>query len=412
MKPLTHPSLFLVLLALTLVVSPLSSKAMGLAWLLLVLAGAWAANRHRGPFHPPETACARGWLAACTGALLLKAVAALYWGDPWGERHGEWRLFIGALALYGLLGAAALPRKTLAVLAHALSLGSAAGLLWVLAFGRDGVPTHPIPWAGSMAMVAAVLLALGLKSDFPAPQRGLWWTGSLLACMAVLSSQSRGAYGIVLWWLALSLHHLWTHRRNRPGRSLAPPGKGRWALLVAGAAGLLVLSQTPVFERPAQGIASAIHELQVSRESMTAGANSSVGARLYMWQQSLTAIGQSPWIGHGHDGRKHLLQQWANAAQSAEIGRLGHVHNEYLHQWLDHGMLGLGSQLAYLAGLVGICAWLLKNRQHTAALAIAGIAFVHFTASLSNVNFAHNYYTASLAFLIGLSLWLTRLERP
>ena len=135
-----------------------------------------------------------------------------------------------------------------------------------------------------------------------------------------------------------------------------------------------------------------------------------MGARLYMWQQSLIAIEQSPWIGHGHDGRKSLMQQWAQSAQSDEVRRLGHVHNEYLHQLLDHGLLGLCSQLLYLAGLALLGWRLLKHQQHAAGLALSGMAFVHLTSSLSNVNFAHNYYTASLALMIGLSLWLTRLE--
>jgi len=30
---------------------------------------------------------------------------------------------------------------------------------------------------------------------------------------------------------------------------------------------------------------------------------------------------------------------------------------------------------------------------------LAGMAFIHMTTSLTNVNFAHNYYTASLSFL-------------
>lgn len=116
--------------------------------------------------------------------------------------------------------------------------------------------------------------------------------------------------------------------------------------------GFAILSQTPIFQRPVQSAQDALSEMRVSYQSTAAGANSSVGARLYMWQNSLIAIQDSPWIGHGHDTRKKLLLQWAQAAQSDEVKRLGHVHNEYLHQWIDHGLWGLSSQLLYLAGLL------------------------------------------------------------
>lgn len=54
---------------------------------------------------------------------------------------------------------------------------------------------------------------------------------------------------------------------------------------------------------------------------------------------------------------------------------------------------------------------LLKNGHDTGAFALAGVVYVHMTASLSNVNFAHNYYTAAFSMLVGLSLWLTTLRK-
>jgi len=174
--------------------------------------------------------------------------------------------------------------------------------------------------------------------------------------------------------------------------------------------GLAALSQTPVFERPAQSLQDAINEIRVSSQSTAHGANSSVGARLYMWQNSLAAIEESPWVGHGREGRIGLLREWADAAQSDFVKQLGHVHNEYLHQMVDHGLWGLSSQLVVLAGLLFISWQLLRHRFTLAAFSLAGMVFVHMTSSLSNVNFAHNYYTASFSFFVGLSLWLSRLE--
>ena len=103
------------------------------------------------------------------------------------------------------------------------------------------------------------------------------------------------------------------------------------------------------------------------------------------------------------------MRQWGQDAKSDVVKQLGHVHNEYLHQLIDHGLWGLSSQFVYLGGLLLISWQMLKKGHKTAALSLSGIAFIHLTASLTNVNFAHNYYTTSLSLFVGLSLWLTRL---
>lgn len=412
MMPANFPPIWILVLALPLAFSSLNSKAIGLAWVLLVLHGAWVAFQNRGRI---GSACdypwAKLWLLVSAAALSIKAIAVFYWSDPWGERHGEVRLFLGALALYALLSYHHLERRSLALLAHSLTISSAIGLMWVIIYGRGALPTHPIPWAGSMAMVSAFLLALTLKSDFPSTYKRIWFFGGLFSVMAVLTSQSRGAYGIVLWWLVVCIHHVWRVRKQQQNhRSLKPSSPRLLASVLVVLLSLAALCQTPVFQRPAQSLQDALDEIRVSSQSTAQGANSSVGARLYMWQNSVIAIEESPWIGHGHDTRKKLMQDWAESAQSEEVRSLGHVHNEFLHQWIDHGLLGLGSQIFLLVGLI-VMAWKLhKKNQFTAAFSIGGISFIHMSSSLTNVNFAHNYYTASLSFFVVMSLWVSRLE--
>jgi O-antigen ligase len=406
------PPVWILVLALSLALSSLNSKAMGLAWALLVLHGAWVALQNRGQIgHASAYPWAKLWLLVSAAALTIKGIAVFYWSDSWGERHGELRLFFGALALYALLNYQHLERRSLSLIAHSLTISSAVGLMWVVIYGRGALPTHPIPWAGSMAMVSAFLLALYLKSDYSSTHKRIWLIGGLFSVMAVLTSQSRGAYWIVLWWLVVGIHHVWRSRANQQiHRAIKPRSPWHWALAFALMLTLAALSQTPVFQRPAQSLQDAIDEIRVSSQSTAQGANSSVGARLYMWQNSLIAIGESPWIGHGHDTRKQLIQVWAESAQSDEVKRLGHVHNEFLHQWIDHGLWGLGSQIFFLGSLI-FMAWKLNQKNHfTAALSLGGLAFIHMTSSLTNVNFAHNYYTASLSFFVVMSLWLSRLE--
>lgn len=396
-----------------LVLASLTSKALGAAWALFTLMGLWQLRQsHPQNKREPFPAFLRIWVLAALAGFTAKALATLYWHDPWSERHGEIRMLLGALAAYGAYGfwrARIAQRQLLIVrISHALSLTALLGLAWVVWKGRGGVPSHPIPWAGIMAMFSCWLLAVGLDDAFSPAQRRLWLTGSGLAVLAVLASQSRGAFVVVLWWLAILGWQAWrglkpsSHRQGRL-RRLA------WA--TAAAASLLTaLSFTPVLERPRLSLQAAVSEAQHALRSPAEGSNSSVGARLYMWQRSLQAIAQEPWLGHGHDGRKQLIQQWAQEAQSDEVHRLGHVHNEYLHQLIDHGLLGLISQASILLGLLYVVLQQRITGSGTASLALGGMWIVYAVGSLSNVNFAHNYYTAGLSLMTGLTMGL--LSKP
>ena len=400
----------LIALLGALALSSVNSKAMGLAWFVMTLSGLWALFWHfREIGIKPAPAWLRIWLIAALLALLFKALPTAYWSDPWSERHGEMRLALGALGIWGLQYARPREGHFFALVADALTLTSGLGLIWVVAYGRHEVATHPIPWAAALAMISACLLAMALQSAFSARRRAIWLFGGLLAILAVLSSRSRGAYGIVIWWVVIIGLHVW-RQRNSSFSEKEKRVKKAWsnplAMALAAIALTGSLSLTPILQSPIHAIQVAFEELRVSSESIEKGANSSVGARIYMWSRTLETVQASPWIGLGHDGRKSTLVQWADDANSTEIKRLGHVHNEFLNQLIDHGVWGLGSQLAYLLAWFWMVKKLWEARQLTAALALSGVAFVHFTCSLSNVNFSHNYYTAALSFFISLSLWM------
>lgn len=398
-----HPFIALPLLML-LAISSLSTKAMGAAWVLLTITGLWGLWRTRQSATTSTAPWIKTWLIATAVAMALKTVPTLYWADPWAERHGEIRLLLGAVAVWGLSRWKVLGTLTTGRIADALSLSSALGLAWVLAYGRGEVCTHPIPWAVSMAMVSGWLLHQGLSDQTLRPQRQRWLLGGLLGLLAVLASQSRGAFGIVLWWGVALLHHAWQQRQHAPSHQRLLWQACLAATVLIGT--VWALSYTPVLQRPMQSLHDAVEQITVSRQSAAAGSNSSVGSRLYMWQKSQEAITESPWIGHGHNGRKQALASWAAQANSHEVSRLGHLHNELLNQLVDHGLWGLASQLAYIAGLLVMALQLLRAQQKTAVMAIGCVCFMHLSSSMSNVNFSHNYYTTALSMMVMLSLWM------
>jgi O-antigen ligase len=110
-------------------------------------------------------------------------------------------------------------------------------------------------------------------------------------------------------------------------------------------------------------------------------------------------------MGYGHAGRLNLLLQWENETKLAAPKRLGHVHNEYLHSLLDHGIFGLLSFSIYLLGFIILISKLKYNQNYIQASAIFGILFMHMSTALSNVNFAHNYYPTILSLVVCIILW-------
>jgi O-antigen ligase len=79
--------------------------------------------------------------------------------------------------------------------------------------------------------------------------------------------------------------------------------------------------------------------------------------RTDIWSASVTAIGESPWIGYGWNG------VWVDAdiEPTVTLNRdtgftAGHAHNVVLEMLLEGGVLGLGLYLVFF-GSVGVAAW-------------------------------------------------------
>jgi O-antigen ligase len=273
--------------------------------------------------------------------------------------------------------------------------------LWlVLTKSSNAAPTNRIPWAAALTLSTCTLLTLA-RVSMDARLRYHWLAGSFAGQLAVLASDVRGAYGIVLVWPLLALYLF------KPQHTVNVPRARLKTVFLIGASlmFLAVLIQTRFVQQPLQRIQIAWPELKTSLVSATKGAETSIGARLYMWQRSLESINESPWIGYGRSGRMVLIRQWGDEANSSAVKSLGHLHNEYLQTLLDHGLWGLASFLSYSLGLVLMVRKLratgdIKNKSLAAGL--ASVLFLHMSAELTNMNFAHNYYPTILSLAVTL----------
>jgi O-antigen ligase len=237
--------------------------------------------------------------------------------------------------------------------------------------------------------------------------RWLALVGSMIGLLTVLVSQKRGAYGLLIVLPCMA----WFFGRRQTTIRPTATNKARksWTIYAAfailGAASLWSLQNTPLIQRPTNAIAVAIQEFKGSQKSLSDNYNTSVGARLYLWTKSVQAATESPWIGYGHDQRKALLQKWAHDTHLADPLIFGHVHNDYLHTLLDHGLWGLVSFLSYATGLMVLIFKLARHQSWASATTLGGILVMHLTTAFSNVNFAHNYYPTMLSLTICITLW-------
>jgi O-antigen ligase len=394
---------FSTVLWVSLALSTASSKLAGVTWLVLVIWGLFNWWNHKNEYPTPNTAslASRTWLLVCLVALALRAVGVVYWEESWEERHAEIRLLLASLGAYGMLRFST--SRSHAVfdtglfarrVSHAISLACFIGFGAVVTNGREALTTNAIPWAAGVAMLTIWLTHASLFIQAQTLERSFWALGALLGMLAVLVSESRGAYAVLLW---VVLVLAWNTRRMLNFKRVL---LGAGALLL----GVGVLYKTPIFQQPLGKIITGITELQESRQAKADSQNSSVGARLVLWQLAKEAIPESPWVGYSQKQRLNMIHDWGRQQHSDAVTSLGHMHNQFLHDMMDHGLWGVTSDLMYLMGLAGLGLWLLKQRQSFAGLTLGGVAFIHATTSLTNVNFAHNYYPTMMAVAVGLAL--------
>lgn len=397
-------------LLLLLVLSPTHTKLAGLLWLLAGLTGiTLAVLAWRKPASPadPLTLGARQWLLACTGMLALWQAMALYWQEPCcaysSDINSGLRLWLAALATYGLVQHGHVPALGSRRLYHALALACVASLWMVLVSGRFELPSYPIPWSASVAMLLVLLFPAALQEPAGTTTRRLWLLACTAGVAAVLLSQSRGAYVILGWMI-----YVWARAAHGDfawRRSLRPLLLG----LALGGSVLLTgwLPTDPLRMREAWNDLSASWRQD--------NYNTSLGGRLALYELAATTVAESPWTGVGARERLQRIRNLGLDRPEPERSHLahartqGHVHNAYLHHAMDGGVISL---LGFLLSIGGL--WLAARSVHAAwpqtALQLQGLAFVHALTSMSNVNHAHNYYALMLSLSVMLAFVLGRCQ--
>ena len=133
-------------------------------------------------------------------------------------------------------------------------------------------------------------------------------------------------------------------------RIAAQPTLGRWrwpalGLVCAAIVGATLSPKLPINDRLQQ----AVHE--VSAYFQHGENNTSVGARLAMWEFAASIATEKPILGFGYQGKRDRWQEAIDAGEyTSPIGG-GHFHNEMIERYITTGLVGLGlTLLVYAAG--------------------------------------------------------------
>ena len=117
--------------------------------------------------------------------------------------------------------------------------------------------------------------------------------------------------------------------------------------LLLGLLGLAWLA-THTLKPVQQRVGSSVWDLEQYQQGQDLN-NYSLSRRLVAWQTATVLIRQRPWLGVGPaDADSAMLAQYAWRDYGLRRANQAMVHNEYLHQLLAGGVVGLGLWLAVL----------------------------------------------------------------
>ncbi len=254
---------------------------------------------------------------------------------------------------------------------------------------------HPIQF-GNIALLFGVLCVVRALTALQLSWFNLlMWLGFASGMAASVWSQTRGgwvAIALVFGWVLLHVTRPW------------PWFKRVFAVLVLLGSVAIPATQLGLYKVVESRVEQAV--IEAKAYFATNEQNSSVGARLAMWQFAIQKVGDAPLMGHDKQGWIEMRDQAiAKGELHPFIANFSHVHNEYLDVLLKRGAVGLALlMLLYLGPML----WFFKPYLKTAdievkTLAMAGmvIPMMYMDFGLTQLFLGHNSGRMVL-----VSLWM------
>ncbi len=274
---------------------------------------------------------------------------------------------------------------------------------WVLHAERAFPNKYMYIQAGDMSMSLALFALVGMiwmLHNQHYYKFGIMFAGFNGGVFASVISGSRGGWLIlipVLVWLVIS--------------SRALVGKKAISVVVAVLAVIIVGSIVAPHSEIEKRYNDTVTNIVKYQENDT---NTSIGLRFDMWKSAWIAIQEKPIIGWGVQGmtqkKEALIRQHI---VSPEIRQFTHVHNQYLNDWAERGILGLLSLLSiFIVPFIVCIRYIRKAVKGSPQYVMAVLGAIHILAvasyGLSQGFLEHNsgnmFYFFVLSLFMGLLL--------
>lgn len=255
--------------------------------------------------------------------LMLPIAAALF--DDWRSKVGLLRVMVTAAAL-------------VAIASFALALARVS-LPHFIGDGDPGVIVRNHATQGmifAMAAFAGASLALFPAMAEPPARRGLWAVAALiLAANVVLVTPGRSGY-LALLTASACLALGWSVAQRL--------GLARTGVVILGAAGILgaALALSPLAK---QRIEQATSEMQTYTEAKEL---TSMGIRMYFWQNAVALVKQRPVFGWGTGGFEAAYSKEVAGREGLAGQGTSDPHNQFLKIAAEQGLVGLAVFLGFL----------------------------------------------------------------
>lgn len=399
----TLPAMLYGLPAVSLALSPFSSRALNLTWIALFTSVAiffalrYGFQRQRD-FRAATAPAAKTLVLFFSAGLLIKLLAQWHWGVPGQEISFELNAMVAAFVALAL---ARLRFEELPAVIVWLALTGFAvvALKTAIALSLSGdvaLPTNAVNWSAGLALMLCICAGFVFTQR---PTSAGWYLmigAVILLALAVFISSKRGSFFAIFWVMVLGLSSVLRMPRSSAG----------WMQLYFPVVGVLLLLSSiawlnpGLFKQPVENLVTAARE--VSKFVDAAGdkdflPEGSLDTRLYIYRLATDQIGHHPLLGIGLQGKQELVRSIEQRLQVP----LFHLHSEPLDAWVAYGLPGLVSTLMLPLGLI-VAGWQLRKIGPGSGLMLTGAGLSHFFSGLSNVNTFHNYYQTMFALAVVL----------
>ncbi len=272
---------------------------------------------------------------------------------------------------------------------HIVRLERAEGFLNIIHFGNIALVFGAFCWAG-----------LQWAGSVAPRRRPLWgWAfvvGIASSAYSIVASGSRGSW-VALPVLVLLYGIAFLNRRN--------------LLLAAGAGGVALAAAIVLFNLPDSKLRERYDAGVTDIHLYLRGeADTSLGARLVMWEGALLNIAERPLLGWNYDDYDARIAQRVAAGElnPVAVKFTDNLHNSYLQALAFQGLPGLLAVLAvYLVPLAGFCRRLrhaditVRTLAYCGAAVCASYVFFSLTQVILRRNNGIMFYVLALAILWG-----------